>query len=102
MDNIIKQINSCSELDLTSNSIGTKGAVGIYKPLLTNNCLHTLDLSYNNIGAEYVVEIINILEENYTLTEICLGPWIDSTRITNRNKDLLKNRRFTNTKLAAI
>ena len=50
MDNIIKQINSSSELNLWNKEIGAEGATEIAKSLLTNNCLHTLDLWKNKIG----------------------------------------------------
>ena len=68
MDNIIKQINSCSELNLCNKKI-VAGVVKIAKSLLTNNCLHTLNLWNNNIGAEGAIKIAKSLLTNNRISD---------------------------------
>ena len=90
-------------LDLQLTNINVCGAIEIAKSLTTNNTLRTLNLSINNIERE-VIGIANILESNYSLTNIDLGILSDNhiIEIIDRNKKIFKNMRFVKTKNAII
>ena len=73
MINGLKQNNSLTWLDLSSNFIDEKGGNEIASYLATNTSLTFLDLSLNPIGQRAATKIMEALQTNNSLTSLNLG-----------------------------
>jgi len=60
-----------SSLDLSSNSLGRQGAIGVASALNYRNQLHDLNLGRNDIGPGGVTGIANVLNEGGTIQGYC-------------------------------
>lgn len=79
------------------------GAIKIAKMLSSNTSLHTLNLENNCILQDDINEIAQILESNYSLTEVKLSyNNMILEPLLKRNKTVVENKRFKKTKSARI
>lgn len=100
--NTIISNDSLKFLDLSKNNLRYDSIIKIAESLSKNECLTTVDLSDNlSLSDNETKNIIKALQNNFSLTDIQLPIHNNNTEIINvmiRNRQLLENRRFVNTK----
>lgn len=97
--NMLVVNRSLQLLYLGDNNILDEGGIAIARALTNNTSLIALSLLWNEIRSE--TDLATYLNRNYTLTEVMLDYFSDGMdTITNRNQQILDNRRFISTKIA--
>lgn len=88
----------CLNLDFNDFSYGV---IELANALKINNSLRELYLSNTQIKNDYVIKVVDILQDNYSLLKINTNYQKDKLKIlTDRNLEFYYNRRFVATKLA--